>query len=312
MRELDLGEIRQQLAEPVRILVSGSDVSAARQLAEQVFGREGLESRTVVVAGLDEPNRLDEPRLVLLTVGQAEHALDLVDRLRRGRVDPSTPIVAVQSEPTSSVAIWESDRPAFRLVRATGDAAWLTEQVSTALLGLLPELALALGRRFPSLRPAVAEQLIRDTSRANAQFALASSLPALIPVVGGLASGAADTVVLTKNQGILVYKLAGLYGRDLKEYLSLGIEIAPVVGSAFLWRSVARTLLGMLPSIVGGVPKAAVAFAGTYAVGEMARHYYSTGHRPSPELAARFQQEGARLGASLIERVRSRMQRPEK
>jgi uncharacterized protein (DUF697 family) len=308
MRELDLEEIRQQLVEPVRILVTGSDLEAARQLAEQLFGQAGLTSRAVTVYGLDEPSRIDAPRLVLLAIGAGENPLDLVDRLRGDGNDPPTPIVAVQPQGVLDdlTGVWEADRPAFRLVRAEDEASALLERVTRAVLQLVPDQAMALGRRFPTFRQAVAEQLIRDTSRVNAEFALVSSLPAMIPVVGGLASGAADTVVLTKNQAMLVYKLAGLHGRDLKDYLPLALEIAPVVGSAFLWRSVARTLVGMLPAIVGGVPKAAVAFAGTFAVGEMARYYYHTGQRPSPEVARKIQQEGARLAASLIRRVRER------
>jgi uncharacterized protein (DUF697 family)/CheY-like chemotaxis protein len=308
MRELDLNEIRQQLVEPVRIQVTGSDVEAARQLAERLFGQEGLTSRAVAVNGLDEPSRIESPGLVLLTIGATENPLDLVDRLRRDGSDPPTPIVAVRPRGALGdlAGIWEADRPAFRLVRAESEAGDLLERVTRAVLELVPDQAMALGRRFPSFRQAVAEQIIRDTSRVNAEFALVSSLPAMIPVVGGLASGAADTVVLTKNQAMLVYKLAGLHGRDLNDYLPLALEIAPVVGGAFLWRSVARALLGMLPTIVGGVPKAAVAFAGTYAVGEMARYYYNTGQRPSPELAGRIQQEGARLATSLIKKVRER------
>ena len=57
---------------------------------------------------------------------------------------------------------------------------------------------------------------------------------ALIAVAGGLAGGLvgdfADIIVLTKNQAVLVFKLAGLYGRNLHDYRALALEIAPVIG----------------------------------------------------------------------------------
>jgi uncharacterized protein (DUF697 family) len=49
----------------------------------------------------------------------------------------------------------------------------------------------------------------------NAQFALISSLPSLIPVLGFFVGGIADTLVLTKNQAMLVFKLAAIHGRNI-------------------------------------------------------------------------------------------------
>jgi uncharacterized protein (DUF697 family) len=176
-------------------------------------------------------------------------------------------------------------------------------KTAAALLEAAPELTLALGARFPMIRVAAAERIIREGSVANAQFALLSSLPANIPLVGGFAGDIADMVLLTKNQGLLVYKLAGLYGRDLDKRVKLLGEIAPVVGGAFFWRSVARSLLGLVPGVVGGIPKAAVAYVGTYVVGQIARFYYATGDQPTPELVRRFQEEGARLARDVANRL---------
>ena len=44
-------------------------------------------------------------------------------------------------------------------------------------------------------------------------------------------------------------------------------EIAAIAAGAFGWRAVARELVGKIPLGGGLIPKAAVAFAGTYVVG---------------------------------------------
>jgi uncharacterized protein (DUF697 family) len=308
MRELDLSEVRRQLGAPVRILVTGSDPSTAARLATDLFGPSGSTGWSIAVMPLDEAERGDErPDLTLLAVGAAENPLELLARVRRRPTQAETPVLAILlgGPLPDGRSADEEGPPAFALVSCpASDAAELARVVPPAAVELVPDLALALGRRFAAFRPVVAERLIREASRVNGQFALLSSLPANLPLVGGAASDIADLAFLTKNQGVLVYKLAGLYGRDLEQRVTLAVEIAPVVGGAFFWRTVARTLLGLLPGAVAGLPKAGVAYVGTYTVGQMARYYYSTGRRPSPELIRRFQAEGGRLAAELANRVR--------
>ncbi|MER3404663.1 MAG: hypothetical protein C4289_05415, partial [Chloroflexota bacterium] len=59
------------------------------------------------------------------------------------------------------------------------------------LLRALPNLSLALGRNIPLLRAHVAQQIVTETSRVNAEFALLSSLPATIPIIGTVMAGGA-------------------------------------------------------------------------------------------------------------------------
>jgi uncharacterized protein (DUF697 family) len=298
VRELDLGEIERQLTAPLRILVTGSDLAQARRLAEALFGPSGTPSWSVAVASLCEGDLGDDQAdLVLLGVQATEEPLALLERYRQRPRRASAPVLAVLlgGSPVAG-ASEDEDAPRFGVVAISGDdAAALTRLVPPAVLDLAPEHTLALGRRFPAFRPSVVERLILETSRVNAQFAFLSDLPANLPLVGGLAGDVADLAVLTKNQALLVFKLAGVHGRDVQDRVSLALEIAPVIGGAFVWRTLARSLLGLLPTVIGGLPKAVVAYGGTYAVGEMARYYYSTGRRPPPELVARFQAEGARL-----------------
>ena len=105
---------------------------------------------------------------------------------------------------------------------------------------------------------------------------IASGLPSLVPVLN-IPIAAADTVVLTKNQAMMVYRLALAFGAP-PEFQRRMIEITPVIGAAVMWRQVAGGLVGLIPGY-GIVPKTAVAFAGTWVTGRAAELYYSTGLR---------------------------------
>lgn len=87
----------------------------------------------------------------------------------------------------------------------------------------------------------------------------------------------ADIVVLTKNQALMAYKISLAMGMmaDWKETVP---KLATVVGSAFLWRQAARSLVGLIPAW-GIIPKVAIAYAGTYAVGEAIYHWCGSGEK---------------------------------
>ena len=144
--------------------------------------------------------------------------------------------------------------------------------------------------------------VIHQTSLANAEFALLSSLPANVPLLG-LGAAGADVVVLTKNQAMMLLKLAAVYGRSLDSKRRLLAEVAPVVGAAFLWRSLARAAVGLLPGAIAAAPKILVAFAGTYLVGRVAQHYYRFGLRPPREALDRYGEEALALARRMLPRV---------
>jgi uncharacterized protein (DUF697 family) len=175
-----------------------------------------------------------------------------------------------------------------------------------AMMKTVPQIRLALAHQFPVLRRPVAEDLIREASWVNAQFALMSSLPSLIPVLGMFLGGMADILVLTKNQAMLVFKLAAIHGRNVEDRIAVLKEIMPVIGSAFLWRTAARTAVGLAPAPLSALPKAAIAYVGTYAVGQAARYYYEQGDRPPPEVLRAIQAEAWRRYQSVNDLLRSR------
>lgn len=156
------------------------------------------------------------------------------------------------------------------------------ERVAQRIVRDLPGLAVALARRFPLFREAAVEHLMRETSRVNAKIAMLSAIPSVFPPAGVLlpSTAVADIVLLTKNQIMLLLKIAAALGLSYQANERLR-EIVPVVAGAMGWRSLARELVGMAPGGVGVVVKGAIAYAGTYVVGRGAYWFWTRGERLS-------------------------------
>lgn len=182
-----------------------------------------------------------------------------------------------------------------------------------AVLDALPhDLRLAAARRLPGLRPLYASRLTTEVSISNAAVALASGVPSIVPILG-IPLAAADTLILTKNQVMMVYRLALACGAE-PDFQRRMIEITPVIGGAVVWRQIAGALVGLVPGY-GIVPKTAVAFGGTYIVGLAATRWYETGlltdeerRRITTEAAGRAKEAAAVMAVqakSAGERARS-------
>ncbi len=132
------------------------------------------------------------------------------------------------------------------------------------------DLELPIARNFPLFRRAVADRIVHRVARENALFSLVTALPNVIPSVIDLpwAVGefATDTAFLTMNQIRMALLMAAVHGQTVG-YAEQKGQIAAIVAGAFGWRALARELVGKIPLGGGLIPKAAVAFAGTYVVG---------------------------------------------
>lgn len=164
---------------------------------------------------------------------------------------------------------------------------------STIFSQLSTDLHLSAARRLAGVRGVYARDLIGSTSFTNATYALASGLPEQIPILS-VPFAAADILVLTKNQAMLVYKLALAYGAQA-DFQARIREVLPVIGGAFLWRQAARSLIGLIP-IWGLVPKIAVAYAGTYTTGVAAWRWYDSGEIVSTSQLKRISNEAIKTG----------------
>jgi hypothetical protein len=84
-------------------------------------------------------------------------------------------------------------------------------------------------------------------------------------------------------------------------------EIASLFAGAFGWRAIARELAGKIPMGGGLIPKAAIAFAGTYVVGASLERYYRVGYGYTPEeRRAAYDQaleRGKEIAAGLVRKV---------
>jgi hypothetical protein len=142
------------------------------------------------------------------------------------------------------------------------------------------DIEIALARRFPELRKPIAGRIVHRVSRENAIFSLVTALPNVIPSVLDLpwtvGEFATDTAFLTMNQVRMALMMAGAHGHAVG-YAEQKAQIAVIVGGAFGWRALARELISMIPLGGGLIPKAAIAFAGTYVVGIGLEKMHSTG-----------------------------------
>ena len=182
------------------------------------------------------------------------------------------------------------------------------ERVVPLALGRRPDLRVPMARRLPGFRTMASEQVIREVSRINAEFATVSGISGAIPVLAPLfpALAGTDILILTKNQVMMVFRLAAIHGEDLN-FKSRLREVLPVIGGAFGWRAVARELLGLVPGGFGIPLRAAIAYTGTYAVGRAAELAFDEGRAPTRREMRRIYEEGTSLAKDAVGRLKERM-----
>jgi len=139
------------------------------------------------------------------------------------------------------------------------------------------DLALPLARQYPGFRAPYLESLIHSVARENALFAIATALPNIVPslvelpwVFGEFAS---DTAFLTANQVRMAFVISAACGGD-SGFSHQKAEVLSIVGGAFGFRALARELVSHIPLGGGLIPKGAIAYAGTYAVGKSLEYYH--------------------------------------
>jgi hypothetical protein len=143
------------------------------------------------------------------------------------------------------------------------------------------ELGLPLARHFLPFRRPVVNEIMYSVSKENALFSLATALPNIIPSMielpWAIGEFASDTAFLTMNQIRMGFLIAGASDSAIG-YREQKAEIVSIVTGAFGFRAIARELVGKIPFGGGLIPKAAVAFAGTYVVGLSLERYHRVGY----------------------------------
>ena len=314
LRELDANAIRNEAEHPLAIACVGhnSTIDQIDQLMQSGAERYGpAGSNPIELVPLDQTNAragsLASVDMLIIGVDtrvaitQAE--ADAFSRLEHLAI-PFLVVLLYGERPASGAVTLPRSIMAHTVVILDPDALQASDQLATAVWERLPsELHLAAARRLPGLRATFARELVRSTAFTNATYALASGLPEQIPIIN-VPFAAADIIVLTKNQALMVYRLALAYGAP-PEFQDRIREVLPVVGGAFLWRQAARSLVGLIP-IWGLVPKVAIAYAGTYTVGVAAWRWYANGELVSADQLKRISQEAIALGQSRAAEIISR------
>ena len=270
LREISFDEVRDEAQREPLLLAMAADEAAALALARALVGE--TDAGRVATAKIgdrpDAPERFDA--IVVHDPARSGAATRLKDRIPSDGPAPVFPL--------------EGDRP---------DAPAAIEALRRTIVTRLPDRAPAFGRAYQSFREAAVKATIDETAKANAQFALVSNIPAVIPLVGSLAAASADFLVLTKNQAILMFKIAAIHGRDLHDQWGIMRELLPVVGAGLFWRTVAREAASFVPLAAGTIPKVVIAYAGTISVGRAADFYYTTSRRPSRDQLQGYYRQAA-------------------
>lgn len=311
-KQLDIRPIQEEAEKPLALAFVGAEGAGKSTLIAAL--RHDARSREKVLtptieADLNASNQLGAADLIVLVLDatRSDFSAEAM-RFREWRDAGRNVVVFYNKMDTvrdgnvvgDSVTAWGSTRPAFG--SALDPASLLTEFVPR-VMEAVPEQHLSLARHYPIFRIAVAREMINDTSFANASYALGTGLAEVIPVLD-IPFNVADIVVLTKNQALMVYKLGLALGLPLRwqEHVT---QLGGVVGAGFVWRQVARQLIGLVP-VWGIIPKVAVAYAGTYAVGQAVIYWYQTGHKVTGsnmrQLYADAMAHGRQVAQNLIER----------
>jgi uncharacterized protein (DUF697 family) len=316
VREADLRPLRDQALRGINIAIVGEPGSGGEVLADQLRR---------------DPNRpqlsLDTPLLLLdLDAADQAAAADLVILMIPGdKADTSREAELVhlwqnkarrvvvfinQAAPqpaTQAISTW-LDQPGRRIVTGSpSDTQFLLEKFVPAVVDFIPAHLLALGRYFPLFRLRIAHYLINDTSFSNAAYAMSTGLAEIVAVLN-IPLTIADTIILTKSQAFLVYKL-GLalgYSTRWQDYIA---EFGGVLGGGFVWRQIARGLVGLIP-LWGILPKTAISYAGTYVVGHVVLQWYLTGRHVSKAQMRQLYSQALERGRALARSLTGRLPRP--
>jgi uncharacterized protein (DUF697 family) len=144
--------------------------------------------------------------------------------------------------------------------------------------------AAALAVRLPAVRRAYCDHVVLMNASQNAVIGAVVIIPG------------ADMPAMTANQIRMVLKIAAGYGEEIG--LDRALELLSVVGTAFVFRALARQALDFVPGF-GWALKGAVGFSGTVALGEAAIAYFEAG---APLQLSHMQRISLQL-----ERARSRL-----
>ncbi len=277
---INLNVVDAQARKPVRIFVGGPRAGELIAVLDPDAAPHSpvLEEAALPVGPIDAATRAfvyvraaDDPPMpdVLPTAGAAVPVF--VVEYQRAEAQTDNPVLTAGPDKRPSL-----ERPGvYRLAALTPAEA--RKHLLHDLVLACDGLEVALGAALPVFRPTVSAKLTLDCAVTCLKIAGASALADHVPllgiVLGGIAS-AGDTIAITGLQIDMLLRISATYGKraDFQRI----IELLPVIGGGYGWRTLARELSGFIP-VAGIAIKAGIAYAGTLVVGQAATYYYEHG-----------------------------------
>ena len=316
LKEVDLRPYREEALTPVKIAIVGRTGVGRHTLADQLRRdpqRLASETQTaMLISDLNSEDWVNAAELIILMLDASSSDFSLEQELAKKWASAGKKVLAFinrldlsENQDINSISLgWEMDRVLHGSVL---NPVFLQQEFTPAIMELLPERHLALGRQFPLFRMEIAHKLINDTSLSNAVYALSTGMAEVIPIFD-IPLNIADMIVLTKAQAFLVYKLGLALGFSTRweDYMA---EFGSVIGGGFVWRQLSRMLIGLIP-VWGIVPKVAVAYAGTYAVGHVVLQWYLTRRKLTNQQMRTIYTQALTNGKKIARDMASRLPRP--
>ncbi|HMA33277.1 MAG TPA: GTPase [Chloroflexia bacterium] len=149
------------------------------------------------------------------------------------------------------------------------------EQLLPALVDVLPDLAVLLGRHLPAFRRTAANKVVRNSMIINGGIG-AEPIPFI------------DLPLLLANQARMVLRIAAIYGEPFTAYHAR--ELISTIAGGVALRYLAQEVAKLVP-VGGSVVAGGIAAAGTWAMGQVAIQYFESGKRLSrKELRTAYEQ----------------------
>ncbi|HEY3382349.1 MAG TPA: hypothetical protein VGK32_11310 [Vicinamibacterales bacterium] len=309
LKEVDLDAIRREADRQVRLLIVGETTAEADMFA--VLLAEGLTEAIMWLTAIDaslagppggqrEAPVVDGPDIVFILARGTGMSAELRTAremwLKRG-VRLVTVAVGTDERPGKV----HTQGSAARVAVDRLDAQGVGHAVDALLTVVEPERRLALAREFPLLRRKIVDALIDETARTNAGYAFSTGLAEVVPLLN-IPLNIGDVIVLTKNQLMMSYRIALASGKRGQARDLIG-EIIGVLGGGLLFRQIARQLVGLLP-VIGIVPKVAVAYGGTWAIGRAVLLWATQGDKLTTARLRELSREGLTRGRAVARRMK--------
>jgi len=316
LKEVDLRPIRDSALRPVKLAIVGRPGAGRHTLAERMRSdpqRPQQKTQTaLLIADLNSADPAMAAELIILLLDATAHDFRPERTLAKKWADAGKKVLAFVNKidllGDQPLASSSEGWPMERVLHGSAlDADFLQREFTQVVMELLPERHLALGRQFPLFRVAIAQQLINESCFTNAVYTFSTGVAEVVPIFD-VPLNVTDSIVLTKAQAFLVYKLGLTLGFSTRWQDYLG-EFGSVIGGGFVWRQLARMLIGLIP-IWGIVPKVAVAYSGTYVVGHVVLQWYLTGRKITKQQMSALYTQALANGKKLAQGMWARLPRP--